>query len=177
MDEHGSNQAGCNAFRCYEPATGRYTRADPLGLAGGLMLYAYASSNPVVYLDPLGRQTQLPPPGPEFGPGPWGGRPDEGCCDESEVRKRRKRLREMLNQFWEAIPGRPAGPGLNESFNPTISPEITDPCVLFCTRVHEYWHWTDTRRRNVYWGDNFTFRFQEEPAHEQELKCLQTFSH
>jgi RHS repeat-associated protein len=43
-----------NVFRWLEPGTGRYTRPDPLGLRGGMYLYAYAAGNPLVLSDPLG---------------------------------------------------------------------------------------------------------------------------
>ena len=33
--------------RQYDPATGRFTSADPLGYGGGDNLYAYAENNPV----------------------------------------------------------------------------------------------------------------------------------
>ena len=36
-----------NYFREYYPGVGRYLQADPIGLAGGLNLYAYAGSDPV----------------------------------------------------------------------------------------------------------------------------------
>lgn len=39
-----------NVSRNYEPAAGRYTRSDPLGLAAGPSLYG----NPLSYVDPLG---------------------------------------------------------------------------------------------------------------------------
>ncbi|WP_459474536.1 RHS repeat domain-containing protein, partial [Erwinia amylovora] len=42
-----------NLFRYYEPDVGRFTTQDPVGLAGGLNLYAYAP-NPYGWVDPLG---------------------------------------------------------------------------------------------------------------------------
>ncbi len=42
-----------NTFRYYDPAVGRFTQPDPIGLAGGMNLYAYAS-NPLTWIDPLG---------------------------------------------------------------------------------------------------------------------------
>uniref|UniRef100_UPI001965A71A RHS repeat-associated core domain-containing protein n=2 Tax=Erwinia amylovora TaxID=552 RepID=UPI001965A71A len=40
-------------FRYYDPVGGRFTQTDPIGLAGGLNLYAYAP-NPLSWVDPLG---------------------------------------------------------------------------------------------------------------------------
>ncbi|EPX64761.1 hypothetical protein D187_000183 [Cystobacter fuscus DSM 2262] len=42
-----------NRFRYYDPVLGRYLQGDPLGLAGGINLYAYAP-NPLVQFDVLG---------------------------------------------------------------------------------------------------------------------------
>lgn len=42
-----------NTFRYYDPEIGRFTTQDPIGLAGGLNLYAYGP-NPLSYIDPLG---------------------------------------------------------------------------------------------------------------------------
>lgn len=40
--------------RYYDPASGRFTQSDPIGLAGGLNQYNYAGADPVNHYDPLG---------------------------------------------------------------------------------------------------------------------------
>ena len=40
-----------NMFRYYDPDTGRYITADPVGLNGGLNLFAYAGGDPVNAID------------------------------------------------------------------------------------------------------------------------------
>jgi RHS repeat-associated protein len=40
--------------RYYDPATGRFTQPDPVGIAGGVGLYAYVGNDPVNLVDPLG---------------------------------------------------------------------------------------------------------------------------
>ncbi len=40
--------------RWYDPQTGRFLTQDPIGLAGGTNLYAYAGNNPVAWSDPYG---------------------------------------------------------------------------------------------------------------------------
>jgi RHS repeat-associated protein len=40
--------------RYYDPAAGRFTQEDPIGLAGGLNLYGFAAGDPVSYSDPYG---------------------------------------------------------------------------------------------------------------------------
>ena len=43
-----------NVHRWYQPATGRYTRPDPIGLLGAVNLYGYVRANPLRWFDPLG---------------------------------------------------------------------------------------------------------------------------
>jgi RHS repeat-associated protein len=43
-----------NYHRYYDPATGRYLTPDPIGLTGGINLYAYANIDPINAIDPLG---------------------------------------------------------------------------------------------------------------------------
>ncbi|MEL6117890.1 RHS repeat-associated core domain-containing protein [Photobacterium sp. SP02] len=44
-----------NFYRDYDPNTGRYIQRDPIGLRGGLNIYAYVGGNPTNYIDPYGR--------------------------------------------------------------------------------------------------------------------------
>jgi RHS repeat-associated protein len=51
------NQTGGFTYlrnRWYDPATGRFLTQDPIGLAGGVNLYAYAGNDPLSYSDPFG---------------------------------------------------------------------------------------------------------------------------
>ena len=43
-----------NRYRSFDPKAARYVQVDPLGLAGGLNVFAYAAGNPNTYMDPLG---------------------------------------------------------------------------------------------------------------------------
>ena len=41
-------------FRWYEPSVGRFVQRDPVGIYGGMNVYAYGSNNPLVGLDASG---------------------------------------------------------------------------------------------------------------------------
>ncbi|HEX6746130.1 MAG TPA: RHS repeat-associated core domain-containing protein [Longimicrobium sp.] len=45
--------------RYYDPASGRFTQEDPIGLAGGLNVYGFAEGDPVSYDDPYGLKVCL----------------------------------------------------------------------------------------------------------------------
>jgi RHS repeat-associated protein len=53
-----------NRFRYYDPHSGNYASRDPVGIMGGLQLYAYVY-DPLIYADPLGLTSCKPPKGPE----------------------------------------------------------------------------------------------------------------
>ncbi len=48
-----------NWFRDYDHRTGRYVEGDPIGLAGGLNVYGYVVSNPMIGMDPFGLWCEL----------------------------------------------------------------------------------------------------------------------
>jgi RHS repeat-associated protein len=43
-----------NSYLYYDPSNGRYNTSDPIGINRGMNTYAYALSNPIMYIDPLG---------------------------------------------------------------------------------------------------------------------------
>ncbi len=51
---HSPSNLWLAPFRVYDPTLGRWLSEDPLGIQGGLNLYAYVRGNPVNGVDPLG---------------------------------------------------------------------------------------------------------------------------
>jgi RHS repeat-associated protein len=57
---NGVTERSYNVHRWYRAGWGRYTQADPIGLAGGLALYSYAAGAPGSLVDPLGLDDTSP---------------------------------------------------------------------------------------------------------------------
>ena len=95
-----------NRYRDYDPTTGRYIQADPIGLAGGSNPYSYAMGNPVRYVDPLGLAAwpaSLDPSG--FGPPML--RPNEPIRPVDWTRPTPFMLRRPKNPCPEPVPPPP----------------------------------------------------------------------
>jgi RHS repeat-associated protein len=65
--------------RWYDPQEGRFISEDPIGLGGGINLYAYVENNPLKFIDPMGTQGLIyTQPTERSGYGGWdGGNPPE----------------------------------------------------------------------------------------------------
>jgi len=75
--------------RYYDPVTGRFTQEDPIGLAGGVNLYGFASGDPVNFSDP-------------FGLGPCDNLPPEACKGWTATVQ-------QAQEFWNGVVGVIAG--------------------------------------------------------------------
>jgi RHS repeat-associated protein len=71
-----------HGFRYYDPNRGRWVNRDPIGVDGGLDMYAYVLGNPVTGMDPLGTDTLLIVQG--SGSGPFESLINEGYREASE---------------------------------------------------------------------------------------------
>ena len=54
QEDDASSDRAYNIFRWYRAAWGRYTQADPIGIAREKNLYTYAFANPLTWIDPTG---------------------------------------------------------------------------------------------------------------------------
>jgi len=52
--EARSERSGLSAQSGYDPASGRFTQEDPIGLGGGINLYGFAGGDPITFSDPFG---------------------------------------------------------------------------------------------------------------------------
>jgi RHS repeat-associated protein len=85
---HGKRDASGLLYmrnRYYDPAQGRFTQPDPIGLAGGLNLYGFANGDPVGYSDPYGLAADCPNPPCRSGNDKLAKRPLPPNVDEADV--------------------------------------------------------------------------------------------
>jgi RHS repeat-associated protein len=92
QSESGLHQ---NWMRDYDPTTGRYLQADPLGLIDGASIYGYARQNPGRWIDPTGERVD--PTADSYDPrgGSRAKNADTACPDEYAENKKCKVLRSL----------------------------------------------------------------------------------
>lgn len=131
-----------------------------------------------------------------FTSGPWGARPQAAACSQAAVlsslgasRRQIERLSGGKHAEGSVVAGsvfrhNDCDPGSGwctplleapERFDPNLNPAITDPCVVFCVRVHEWRHFSDGRRWSIRWSAEDLSRYWELPAYQAEAACLETF--
>src|SRR5262245_24413332 len=71
-----------NYFRDYDPAIGRYSKSDPIGLVGGLNSYGYVQASPLRFIDPKALSALGDWIGEQWGKW-WGGKPGDNGKDFS----------------------------------------------------------------------------------------------
>lgn len=167
-----------NWNRYYDPSTGRYLTADPIGLAGGINLYAYVLNDPVNWVDPMGLKTIN---GPNFTC--YGGPPKVYVT-------RRKETREKILQSFKMIhpsgyrPSGGAGSFPNHGVpGPPFGPEIYVEWWVWQHTLKEFSEFQITKtvttvtyicveERELACGGSESFRWESEQEEVNETEIL-----
>ncbi len=141
--------------RFYDPQAGRFIGEDPIGLEGGLNLYAYVGNLPIEYIDPFGEVRRFDPSHPdcialarkiknlqkdiekrlrEIEENPLnlpetcpGGKPRESVEGHRDiVRDREKNLEEKMKKYMDMCGGNPPGVPVAKPVEKPADESITD---------------------------------------------------
>ena len=98
LPANGQGDAGLvyRRNRYYDPASGRFTQEDPIGLAGGLNQYGFAEGDPVNFSDAFGLCA-------EGEGGSSGGAANDSTSEESDTTKKSRTPGECFNQSVEPV--------------------------------------------------------------------------
>jgi RHS repeat-associated protein len=83
-----------NYFRDYDPQTGRYVQADPIGLAAGSDLYGYVSGNPLSAVDMYGLSPASGTNNSRYAP-----ERRSSACDPDECKRLRRDIFHKFNKL------------------------------------------------------------------------------
>ncbi|KAB2888427.1 MAG: hypothetical protein F9K32_16560 [Desulfobulbaceae bacterium] len=157
-----------NWHRYYDPETGRYISADPIGLDGGMNLYRYVAGNPVNWVDPAGLEIH------------YEGRDEEvslmkqwmeklkkcaECLGDEELKKRIKFVESKLHHYYLNFDSGGVAGGWNRPNIVRLDPVLKDPNQKSDT-YGEKWSWAKFFRRDKTPYRTGYFRGPDTLAHE-----------
>jgi RHS repeat-associated protein len=161
--------------RYYDPRTGRFMSADPLGFLADINFYRYVFNQPTLLGDPSGLrgETPMPPAGQRCANGSGGAtpRPPASSCSLKKLKKRLGTVTGWKNYFCGSGPRPSPPPGAQRvqvgGFDAEGAWYVTqgDPCVDYCVCRHEQNHMKNHTK--------FTdLKYLECVAHQTEVNCL-----
>ena len=184
--------------RDYDASIGRWMGKDPILFAGqGTNFFSYSKGDPVNLVDTDGLKCSSKCP--NYPPGCGDPPPRDGCpkCDRAKIQAAYESALFMFSWYaggqsqetgqsppgktvayvsckFEPAPGLPPGWYLSVCAWPPAEFHCSgDPCVDFCTCVHEWVHHVDRRAFDLYrWSSAKINAFFEIPAYAATIRCL-----